>query len=103
MVCGWASVPTSKSLGVRRSNRSRTLPPTRYALYPALERRYRTFRASGSICWREIGCSRRGRMRGGKASGLWISEGRLVGFAFVSLVAGLRRQDVGPGYSSRNV
>jgi len=55
-------------------------------LYPAADRRYRTFSASGSICLREIGCSLRGRILGGAG----VSEGSLVGldlFEFASLIS----------------
>ena len=56
---GVALVPTSKSFGFRPSSRSRTPPPTRYAVWPSRERRYSTFRASGSMFFLETQCDAR--------------------------------------------
>src|SRR5450432_3821566 len=49
---GVALVATSKSLGVRLTRRSRTQPPTRYALWPARANLRTTRSASGSIAAR---------------------------------------------------
>src|SRR5206468_10254127 len=49
---GVALVATSKSFGVRLTSRSRTHPPTRYALYPARVSLRTTRSASGSIASR---------------------------------------------------
>ena len=61
---GRASVAMSKSFGRRPSIKSRTLPPTSPARWPAAESRYITFSASLAMSLRETGCSARGRIRG---------------------------------------
>src|SRR5512141_236181 len=68
----------SKSFGRRASSRSRTLPPTRYAMNPASFSRYKTFSASGSTSRRDSGCSDRGMMVGSTmATGLYQMPGCL--------------------------
>jgi hypothetical protein len=61
---GSASVATSKSFGSMPISRSRTQPPTRNAMNPASRRRYRTLKALGEMCCREMMCSDRVIIRG---------------------------------------
>ena len=75
---GLADVPTSKSFGLRPMRRSRTPPPTRYAVKPSDESLYRTFKASGSMFLREIQCSGRAYTTGTSAFFLFFRKENIV-------------------------
>src|SRR5258708_23492082 len=87
--CGCAEVPMSKSLGRRPSSRSRTLPPTRYAVKLCSCSRYRTLRASGSMSRREIECSDRATTVGSTIGSIIACYHRGMG-PFTSFGPGLR-------------
>src|SRR6266436_214740 len=61
---GYASVATSKSLGRRPSNRSRTAPPTTYASWPWLCCTSQTLREPCEIASRPIPCCSFGTVLG---------------------------------------